>query len=179
MALIHDTVCVKETRKFMKPIYFYNQNEEPYGRFSNFSKHGITLNGKYWPTTEHYFQAQKFAGTLHEEAVCRMPTPKAAAQWGRNRSLPLRADWETVKDEVMRRALYAKFTQHPELRRLLLTTRNAEIVENSPIDRYWGCGKDGTGKNRLGVLLMELRDQLSQEQPVECNWEESKTPVAL
>lgn len=147
----------------METIYFYNQNEKPYGCFSNFSKHGITLDGKYWPTTEHNFQAQKFAGTPHEETVRLMSTPKAAAELGRNRSLPLRKDWETVKDDVMRRALYAKFTQHPELRTLLLATGTAELVENTPVDAYWGCGKDGTGKNRLGILLVELRERLCQE----------------
>jgi ribA/ribD-fused uncharacterized protein len=47
-------------------ILFYRVNE-PYGFFSNFSKHPITLNGKEWPTTEHYFQAQKFVGTPYEE----------------------------------------------------------------------------------------------------------------
>lgn len=63
----------------------------------------------------------------------------------------------------MRRALYAKFKQNPELRDLLLATGNALIVENAPGDRYWGCGKDGTGLNRLGILLVELRDRLRGE----------------
>src|SRR5690606_28600671 len=111
----------------------------------------------------HYFQAQKFVGTPHEEAVRQMPTPKAAAQLGRNRALPLRKDWETVKADVMRRALYAKFTQHPDLRDLLTATGKADLVENAPGDAYWGCGKDGTGKNRLGILLMKLRGRLCTE----------------
>jgi len=63
----------------------------------------------------------------------------------------------------MRRALRAKFTQHPDLRTLLLGTGDEEIVENAPGDYYWGCGKDGSGKNRLGALLMELRAELRQE----------------
>jgi hypothetical protein len=142
------------------PIYFYSDRERPYGAFSNFSKHGFTLDGQYWPTSEHYFQAQKFAGTEHEEAVRLARAPKIAADMGRERKRPLRADWEAVKEDAMRRALRAKFTQHADLRDLLLSTGDEEIVENAPGDFYWGCGKDGTGNNRLGALLMELREEL-------------------
>jgi len=142
------------------PIYFYSDRESPYGGFSNFSRHGFTIEGVYWPTSEHYFQGQKFAGTEHEETVRLARAPKIAADMGRERSRPLRLDWEAVKEDVMRRALRAKFTTHAELRDLLLGTGDEEIVENAPGDYYWGCGRDGTGKNRLGALLMELRSEL-------------------
>lgn len=49
-------------------IKFYKVNEE-YGCFSNFSKHGFTLDEKYWMTSEHYFQAKKFGGTDFEEII--------------------------------------------------------------------------------------------------------------
>ncbi len=58
-------------------ILFYKINDE-YGCFSNFSKHGFELNGKYWMTSEHYFQAQKFAGTEFEEQVRLSATPMEA-----------------------------------------------------------------------------------------------------
>ncbi|GAB4470136.1 MAG: NADAR family protein [Armatimonadaceae bacterium] len=147
----------------MEPIYFYSQLEKPYGLFSNFSPHGFMLKNQYWQTSEHYFQAQKFAGTEHEEAIRLAPRPKVAAEMGRDRSRPLRPDWNEVKEAVMAEALYAKFTRHPELAILLLETGDAPLIENSPIDAYWGCGKDGTGKNRLGGLLMELRERLRAE----------------
>ncbi|MES2463664.1 MAG: NADAR family protein, partial [Armatimonadota bacterium] len=73
---------------------------------------------------------------------------------------PLRTDWNEVKEDVMRRALQAKFATHVSLRELLLSTGSEEIVENAPGDAYWGIGRDGTGKNRLGFLLMELRGEL-------------------
>lgn len=141
-------------------VYFYSDREQPFGAFSNFSKHGFELDGRYWKTSEHYFQAQKFAGTQHEEAIRLAPAPMTAANMGRERSRPLRADWNEVKEDVMRRALRAKFAAHPELRDLLLSTGDAAIVENAPGDFYWGCGKDGSGTNRLGALLMELREEL-------------------
>jgi len=143
-------------------IYFYSHNEnEPYGSFSNFSNHGFKINGEVWKTSEHYFQAQKFVySPKHYNQVMESNHPKKAAQIGRDRSLPLRPDWNSVKENVMRQALEAKFTQHEKLKDLLLSTGNQEIVEDSPIDFYWGCGSDRTGQNRLGILLMELRDKL-------------------
>jgi ribA/ribD-fused uncharacterized protein len=146
----------------MNQISFYRVSD-PYGEFSNFSPHSIALNGKQWPTAEHYFQAQKFVGTEHEEAVRQAKSPMIAARMGRSRERPLRPDWETVKDDVMREALNAKFTQHPELRSLLLATGDAVIIEHTKNDGYWADGGDGSGKNRLGELLMELRAKFRTE----------------
>ena len=140
----------------MNRILFYRTNE-PYGEFSNFSAHPIQLKGALWPTTEHYFQAQKFAGTPREEEICKVESPMVAARMGRSRQHPLRPDWESVKDKIMLEALRAKFSQHPDLRELLLSTGDAELVEHTANDRYWADGGDGTGRNRLGQLLMELR----------------------
>ncbi len=142
----------------MKRILFYRVNE-PYGEFSNFSPHSCDLKGKIWPTAEHYFQAHKFAGTEHEEAIRLAKSPMVAARMGRSRERPLRTDWEAVKDDIMREVLRAKFEQHPALRSLLLKTGDAELVEHTTNDRYWADGGDGAGKNRLGQLLMELREQ--------------------
>ncbi len=143
----------------MKQIRFYRLNE-PYGEFSNFSPQPIELKCQVWPTSEHYFQAQKFAGTEHEEAVRQAKSPMIAARMGRSRERPLRGDWETVKDDIMREALQAKFRQHPSLRSLLLQTGDAELIEHTRNDGYWADGGDGSGKNRLGELLMELRAEL-------------------
>jgi ribA/ribD-fused uncharacterized protein len=148
----------------MNPILFYRVSE-PYGEFSNFAPRPVKLKGHTWPTTEHYFQAQKFAGTEHEEAIRLAKSPMIAARMGRSRERPLRSGWENVKDDIMREALRAKFTQHAELRSLLLSTGDAELVEHTKKDDYWGDGSGGTGKNRLGQLLMELRGQLRAERP--------------
>jgi len=142
-------------------IYFYTTKSE-YGCFSNFSSHGFELNGAYWPTSEHYFQAQKFAGTPHEEAVRMAPTAKQAAKMGRDRKRPLRSDWEKVKDEIMKQGVLCKFQTHADIREILLATGDEELVENSPIDYYWGCGADGSGKNKLGIVLMAVREILRQ-----------------
>ena len=145
----------------MKRIEFYRVRE-PHGYLSNFAPYPIRLKGKVWPTTEHYFQAQKFAGTEHEEAIRLAASPMIAARMGRSRQRPLREDWEAVKDGVMRDAVLAKFTQHPELREALLATGAALLVEHTTNDRFWGDGGDGRGQNRLGEILMEVRAQLKR-----------------
>jgi len=143
-------------------IHFYSTKDE-YGCFSNFSAHPIELKGKVWPTSEHYFQAQKFAGTPHEEEIRKTASPAVAARKGRSRKRPLRPDWEDVKDDIMREAVLAKFEQHAEIRETLLSTGDDEIIEKTTRDYYWGCGTEGTGKNMLGVILMEVREKMRSE----------------
>lgn len=138
-------------------IYFYSVREQPYGCFSNFSPHGIELDGLWWSTTEHYFQAQKFTEPAPVAAIRQAKTPKEAARIGRERQYPLRGDWEQVKDDVMQRAVLRKFETHAEIREILLSTGEEAIVENAPGDYYWGCGADGTGRNQLGKILVEVR----------------------
>ncbi len=135
----------------------------PHGYLSNFAPHPIEIDDKRWPTSEHYFQGQKFAGTEHEEAIRLAASPMVAAHMGRSRKRPLRKDWEQVKDDVMRRAVRAKFEQHPALRASLLATGDATLIEHTPRDAYWGDGGDGSGKNMLGRILMEVRRSLSDQ----------------
>ena len=142
-------------------IEFYSTTGE-YGCFSNFSRHSVFLKKKRWPTTEHYFQAQKFAGTEHEEKVRLCKTPSEAANMGRSRKLPLRRDWETVKDAIMLEAVRAKFAQHEDLKAILLATGEAKLIEHTERDSYWGDGGDGSGKNRLGQILIQVRTELRE-----------------
>jgi ribA/ribD-fused uncharacterized protein len=144
-------------------INFYHLNE-PFGEFSNFARFPIRLRGKTWPTSEHFFQAQKFAGTPREEEVRQAKSPGEAARLGRDRKHRLRRDWESAKDDVMREAVRAKFSQHAELRALLLATGDEVLVEHTENDSYWGDGGDGSGKNMLGRILMEVREELRCEE---------------
>ena len=140
-------------------INFYRVRDK-YGCFSNFSYHPIEIRGVIWPTSEHYFQAQKFAGTFHEMDILKAKSPREAADMGRDRSRPMRADWEEVKDDIMREAVLAKFTQHKDIAEILLSTKDAILVEHTKNDGYWGDNGDGTGKNMLGKILMEVREKL-------------------
>lgn len=140
-------------------IMFYRISE-PYGCFSNFAHYGFNLDGLFWKTSEHYFQAQKFIGTNHVAEIYNLDTPLKAAQYGRRRDIQLRSDWELVKNDVMRTAVLAKFSQNQEIKDVLLSTGEALLVENTTEDYYWGCGTNGNGENWLGRILMETRDIL-------------------
>ena len=143
-------------------IRFYHVSEE-HGCFSNFAPYPIDLDGRIWPTSEHYFQAQKFLDAEHQETIRQAKSPRIAARMGRDRKRPLRPDWEAVKVDLMRQSLRAKFTQHQDIQQVLLSTGDAQLVEHTEKDSYWGDGGDGSGKNVLGRLLMEIRDELRKE----------------
>lgn len=134
----------------------FHESSKFYGCFSSFAPYAIFLKGKIWPSVEHYFQAQKCADTPSEEVIRQAKTAREAAKIGRDR--PLRQDWETVKDQVMREALHAKFTQHPNLKEKLQITGDRPLILHREKGPYWSDGNDGTGHNRLGKLLMEIRD---------------------
>lgn len=147
-------------------IEFYRIRGETYGAFSNFYVRGIRARGRVWQSTEHYYQAAKFFRTdpAWAEAIYNAPTPRIAANMGRDRAHPIDPDWELgLKDDAMRRACLAKFTQHADLRELLLGTGDEHLVEASPIDPYWGYGADRKGKNMLGIVLMEIRTVLRDQ----------------
>ena len=116
-------------------IEFYSVGEE-YGEFSNFAPFPILLRKKKWPTSEHYFQAQKFLSEEDRERVRRAKTPNIAAALGRDRKMKLRKDWEAMKIGIMREALEAKFTQHADLGRLLVSTGSARLVEHTANDDF-------------------------------------------
>lgn len=147
------------------PIYFYKA-DQPYGCFSNFSPHPITINRIPWQTVEHYYQAHKLLGTPDQplmEVIRQAETPEQAASIGRDRARTIRVDWNTAKQEVMWTAVLTKFLTHPDIQRVLLETGEESLIENSPKDYYWGCGKDGSGQNQLGKMLMRVRSYIRQQ----------------
>ncbi len=147
----------------MTTINFY-RTSDPYGEFSNFYKAIIEIDKNKYSTTEHYFQAMKYNhNPEYFEKIKNAYSPSEAAKLGRSRKYPLRTDWEKVKDNIMMIALKAKFNQHPNLKKILINTGNAILVEHTKNDSYWGDGGDGTGKNMLGKSLMILRSEFIKE----------------
>ena len=155
--------------KIIMVIYFYKV-EEPYGCFSNFSPHQISLHGQDWLTVEHYYQAHKFVGSVDRRlvaAIRAVATPQEAAELGRDPNHRIRDDWESVKIQIMRQAVLTKFLAHSDIQAILLATGDRVIVEDSPRDYYWGCGCDGSGQNHLGKILMSVRTEIFQRRGVD------------
>lgn len=142
----------------MKEIKFYKVHDD-YGFMSNFAPYPFSDGNKIWPTSEHYFQAQKFLIPEIQEKIRQIASPMDAALEGRNRQNPLRPDWEEIKDKVMLQALRMKFSQHPEIAKELLATGDAIIIEHTRNDAYWADWGDGSGKNKLGLLIMQVREE--------------------
>ncbi len=88
------------------------------------------------------------------------PTPELAAKIGRNPAYQIHPDWDRCKCELMYRAVWQKFSTHLDIQQILLATAAAEIVEDSPVDYFWGCGIEKNGANHLGRILMRVRDNL-------------------
>jgi ribA/ribD-fused uncharacterized protein len=128
-----------------------------------FSKHAFELEGKIWPSVEHYFQAMKFEGEEHGEKIRQAAHPKLARKLGRRRFKRMRKDWKQVKTTVMTRGLYIKCKTYPDIAEKLLNTEGKKLVENSQYDYFWGCGRDRRGSNMYGQVLMQVRDKLREE----------------
>ena len=148
--------------------YFYD-NDKPYYEFTNFyDRASFRLNGDIWKTSEHYFQAQKFVkGSVQYNAVRDASTARAVFTLanGRNGTYKsqIRSDWHSIKQQVMKDGLIAKFTQNKYVADLLRDTDIATLVEDAGAnDVIWGAGQDMNGQNKLGLLLMEIRGELNQ-----------------
>jgi len=146
---------------YSNSIHFYH-SDQAWGEFSNFSQHAIYLQGQIWRTTEHFYQSQKFQNTEYQEKVRLAASPmQAKLMASKFEEKLIRSNWQSIKEDVMWQAVSAKFSQHPELKALLLSTGQRHIAEHTTNDNYWGDAGNGEGLNRLGELLMNLRDELN------------------
>lgn len=141
-------------------IKFY-KIKDPHGYMSNYKKARFFIYGRWWNWVEAPYQAQKTSNADEYEFIWKARTNIEARELGQK--VTVREDWEEIKVRVMKECVIAKFLQHKDLRDQLMTTGNEEIVEDSNVDWFWGCGADGSGKNMLGKVLMEVRDELQGE----------------
>lgn len=131
-----------------------------YAFLSNFYASPVKAGTIVFPTVEHAYQACKTKVFAERVRISQLPTPVEAKRQGR--LVTIRPDWEEVKIKAMRYLLAQKF-QIPALRAKLLATGNKTIYhENYWGDVFWGICKD-KGENHLGIILMEIREELRQE----------------
>lgn len=150
----------------MDEIRFYRASEKPYGAFSNLHRRDVEFEGHVFPTSEHAYQAGKARKPEVRRWLMSAPSPALLAMAAHGLYYwDVVPGWSTSKFDRMRRVLRAKFTQHADLRDLLLSTGDARLVEAATVDndvnRLWG-EVNGSGRNMLGVLLMEIRAELRQ-----------------
>lgn len=145
-------------------IFFY----EPYDQFgflSNFALSPILIDDITWPSSEHFYQAQKFDDEYTVDRILRSTDPGDAFLISRENEAHVRSDWLDIRDNVMRFVVTEKFKQNSQFAHQLVATDDLEIKEHSHKDAYWGDGGDGKGLNKLGKILMDVRREL-QQQPI-------------
>lgn len=153
----------------MDEIRFYRASEKPFGAFSNLYRREIEFEGELYPTSEHAYQAGKARKAEVKKWLMEAPSPSLLAMAAHGLYYwDVAPGWSTNKFDRMRAVLRAKFTQHADLRELLLSTGEAQLIETATVDnevnRLWG-EVNGVGRNMLGVMLMELRAELRIEAP--------------
>ncbi|MER9504702.1 NADAR family protein [Mesorhizobium sp. M0579] len=148
-------------------IRFYRASEKPYGAFSNLYRRPVEFEDETFPTSEHAYQAGKARKPEVRDWVLSAPSPGLVAMAAHGLYYwDIAPGWSRTKFDRMRGVLRAKFTQHEDLKDLLLSTGEARLVESATVDnevnRLWG-EVNGEGRNMLGQLLMELRTSLRDE----------------
>lgn len=141
-------------------IKFY-KIKDPHGYMSNYSRHRFYVYGRWWNCVEAPYQAMKTFDKAEQDEIHQAKGSNEARLLGQK--VTFRPDWDQAKDVVMRECLVAKFLQHKDIREQLIATGDEELIEDSPVDYYWGCGADNSGKNMLGKFLMEIREELKGE----------------
>lgn len=145
----------------------------PWGSLGNMSPHYVLYQGKYYPTAEALFQGLRFKDHPEiQEEIRVQKSPMMAKRIAKKHFgvLGRKGMPGEVQEDIgnMRLCLRLKVEKHPEVRRMLLATKQATIIEDCT-DRWKGSAKfwgaallDGEwrGENTLGKLWMELRSEL-------------------
>jgi ribA/ribD-fused uncharacterized protein len=135
----------------------------PYGCFSNFYPCTFTYAGRKFNCSEQAFMWAKATYFKDDETAIKIMSesdPKKIKKLGRTVKDFNDEEWSKVRYNFMLTINMAKYSQNEDLKNILLSTINRTIVEDSPFDYIWGIGKNGTGQNLLGKVLMETRDWL-------------------
>ncbi len=138
-------------------IYFYTP---VFYALDNFSAHTIEIWGKKFQTSEHAYQWKKFIDSNPEiaEQIFNATSPNEVKKISDIHKSEASRNFPDLKLKIMEEILRAKTEQHEKVRIILKESGNKTIVENSPIDSFWGVGPDGKGENALGKLWMKIRD---------------------
>ena len=126
----------------MDIIRFHRVGDD-YGSLSNSAPYPISLDSKVWYTAEHFFQAQKFHDLQVQKQILLTRSVTDMLWIANNPKLRVRRDWDVLKLDFMRTAVRAKFTQIPSLKKLLLNTADAVLIDHDADDTYWSDGGDG------------------------------------
>lgn len=143
-------------------VDFYREEGE-LGYLANYSNYGFTVDGVYYPTAEHFYQASKFDNPEIIQKILSCKTAREAASVGRDRNNKRIDHFNDIKLNKMYQAVYEKFQQNPDIRKKLIETGDEEIREMTDQESYWGVGPQLDGENHMGEILMRVREELKNQ----------------
>lgn len=146
----------KETKD---AVYFFTSAFYP---LDNFSAHSVYIWDIIFPTAEHAFQWKKFSSSNPEVAdgILKANSPEAVKKISSANKSKIPTKWHDERVVIMEQILKTKASQHEDVREALKRTGNKTIIENSPMDDFWGIGPKGKGENVVGKIWMKIRDSL-------------------
>jgi len=157
---------------------FFWGGPSPFGQFSQWALYDVIIDNIKYNCSEQYMMAEKarlFGDTEMLARIMATLDPREQKALGKQVRGFDKARWELYAKDIVYKASVAKYSQHPELRRTLLSTVGTTIVEASPEDKIWGIGlrKDDRraldratwlGTNWLGETLTRVRDEFLKEE---------------
>lgn len=140
-------------------LFYDNEKHQQNYIFCNFYPCDVTVDNTSYKNAEAAFQAGKTYKNGVPQAL-QFADGDQAFKIGKN------GQWSYHGQNVIRMkdVLWAKFTQNNKLKQFLLQTGKKTLIEDSDRDAFWGIGPQGTGQNKLGELLMDLREQLQKNE---------------
>lgn len=160
-----------------KQIRFFERDRADFYYLSNFYPSPFVLDGELWPQVESYYQSQKSLNPNYRNEIRKKPYASwskyvgdsrvdspyiAKKSWFRKHPDDLRQDWSEIKVRIMEKAVASKFEQNPYLKKALMRTGDALLIEDSTKDEFWGIG-NGNGRNILGRILMDYRKEVQSK----------------
>ncbi len=140
--------------------------EKFYIYFSPYTAHAIEINGVVYPTVEHAYQCQRYTDQKIIDEIIHASSPVKAWQVStkyKHLQIP-EFKKDDYKLEVMKKLMRLKIKQHEEVLNALIDSKDQKIVKHivtyPPGDGFWDDGEDGKGLNHIGVMWMELRNEL-------------------
>ena len=144
------------------------------GPFSQWARSNFTIDGAKYTNAEQFMMAEKarlFGDEVALKAIMKETDPAEQKAWGKKVKNFVKDKWEAVAKDIVYKGNFAKFTQNPKLKKILLATKGTTIVEASPYDVIYGIGLSENDPNRfdrskwrgtnwLGEVLMKLREDL-------------------
>lgn len=143
-------------------IEFYKEFGR-YGYLANYSEYGFYKNGIFYKTVEHYYQSEKYDNEEIKNKIINAKDAHEAAKIGRDRNNIRKDNFKKIKLDVMFEGVLEKFRQNKDILHKLIETRNEIIIEKTEDEYFWGIGKDNSGENQFGKILMKARDILKRE----------------